>query len=207
MGVKIGMLIVAALLAPLTLLTSAGAQTLAQLEYGGPLGDIGVLGAASAPVTVIDYAAMTCGLCERFFVNTMPQVKQKYIATGKVRFIFREAPISALDAAVFVVARCVGKEKYMSFIEALYARASEWKTAQPIGPLTRIAEKFGVTEAQMKTCLGDQKLVGHINAVREYESKVLHITQAPWFLFNGKPINYGFSSLDQFDEAVSKVSR
>ena len=211
MSLKSRMLIVAArlslFLAPLASPSPAAAQTAAQLEYGGPLGDIGVLGASSAPVTVIYYAAMTCGLCEGFVVNTLPTVQQKYIATGKVRFIFREAPISPLDGAVFVVARCVGKEKYMSFIEALYARAAEWKTVQPIVALTRIAGEFGVTEAQMRVCLGDQKLVAHINAVRQYEDKVLHLTVAPWVYFNGQPINFGFSSLDQFDEAMGMVKR
>lgn len=77
-------------------------------------------------------------------------------------------------------------------------------SAQPIGPLTQIAGQFGMSEQQFKGCLADQKMIAQINAVRQYEQEELHLTSIPWFLFNGQPINFGFTSFDQFVDAVSR---
>ena len=84
----------------------------ADLLTPGPLGDK-VLGPANAPVTIIEYASMTCPHCAHFHETTYPELKKKYIDTGKVRFIFREFPLDPLAAAGFMLARCAGKDKYL----------------------------------------------------------------------------------------------
>ena len=88
---------------------------LAELMQPGPLGDM-VLGDEQAPVTIIEYASMTCPHCAHFHETTYPDLKKKYIDTGKVRFIFREFPLDQLAAAAFMLARCGGKDKYFPLI-------------------------------------------------------------------------------------------
>src|SRR5262245_38224087 len=92
---------------------AAGAATevpMAELMTPGPLGDQ-VQGADNAPVTIVEYASMTCPHCSHFHETTYPELKKKYIDTGKVRFVFREFPLDPLAAAASMLARCAGKDK------------------------------------------------------------------------------------------------
>src|ERR1700677_2321042 len=88
---------------------SAQAQTFSvlELEAKGPLDD-SPLGAENAPVTIIEYASMTCPHCAAFEVQTFPKLKEKYIDTGKVRYIMREYPLDRLAAGALMVAGCAG---------------------------------------------------------------------------------------------------
>jgi len=83
-----------------------------------PLGEQ-ALGQASAPVTIIEYASMTCPHCAHFHETTYPELKKRYIDTGKVRFIFREFPLDSVAATAFMVARCADKDKFFPLIEAM----------------------------------------------------------------------------------------
>ena len=115
----------------------------------GPHGDV-VLGSDKAPVTIIEYASMTCPHCAHFSETTFPELKKRYIDTGKVRFIFREFPLDPLAAAGFMLARCAGKDKYMPMVETLFAKQDDWVVKDPIEPLKAIAKQFGFTDESFK---------------------------------------------------------
>ena len=91
----------------------AQAPSAADLAKPGPLGDV-VMGKADAPVTIIEYASMTCGHCATFHNTTYPELKKKYIDTGKVKYILREFPLDPLAAAGFMLARCAGERQVLS---------------------------------------------------------------------------------------------
>ena len=82
----------------------------------GPLGDR-VLGKATAPVTVIEYASLTCPHCANFQKNLFPRVKKEFIDTGKVRFIVREFPIGHTSGTAAIVNRCAPDDKYFFLSE------------------------------------------------------------------------------------------
>ncbi len=111
----------AALPAPLALTPAALAQTISQTELLVPpqLGDR-VLGKDDAPVAIVEYASMTCPHCAMFHEKTYPELKKRYIDTGKVRFIFREFPLDPLAAGAAMLARCAPKEQYFPLIETLF---------------------------------------------------------------------------------------
>ena len=122
----------------------------AELAKPGPDGDM-ALGSDKAPVTVIEYASMTCPHCAHFSETTFPELKKRYIDTGKVRYIFREFPFDKLAAAGFMLARCAskdgGSEKYMAVVETLFAKQNEWVvTDNPVAPLSNIAKQLGFTD-------------------------------------------------------------
>ena len=71
-------------------------------------------------MTIVEYASMTCPHCAHFHEATYPELKKKYIDTGKVRFIFREFPLDQLAAAGFMLARCAPKDDYFPMIETLF---------------------------------------------------------------------------------------
>ena len=96
-----------------------------ELMKPGPLPDL-MLGSAEAPITVVEYASMTCGHCANFHTKVFPALKEKYVDTGKVRFIMREFPLDNLAAAASMLARCAGEGKTFPFISVLFAKQDDW---------------------------------------------------------------------------------
>jgi len=157
----------------------------AELVKAGPDGDI-VLGSEKAPVTIIEYASMTCPHCAHFSTTTFPELQKRYIDTGKVRFIFREFPLDALAAAGFMLARCAGKDKFMPIVEALFTKQPEWMVQKPIPPLLEIAKQFGFTQDTFNQCLTNQKVLDGIQDVRDRAAEKLGVNSTPTFFVNGK---------------------
>ena len=133
------------------LIGSARAQTVSieELKNPGPLPDM-ILGWSGSPVTIIEYASMTCGHCGQFAVTTFPELKVRYIDTGKVRYTFREYPLDYLAAAASMLARSVAEDRYFDVIEALFRQQRQW-VANRIEPLMTLATKeLGFTEQQLQ---------------------------------------------------------
>jgi protein-disulfide isomerase len=175
------------LLPHLTALARAETPSAQELAQAGPDGDV-VLGSEKAPVTVIEYASMTCPHCAHFSTTTFPELKQRYIDTGKVRFIFREFPLDPLAAAGFMLARCAGKDKFMAVVETLFAKQADWAVKEPVPPLKEIAKQFGFTEQSFNECLANQKVLDNIQTVRDRAAEKLGVNSTPTFFVNGKKL-------------------
>ncbi len=190
----------AALSAPASGLLVSPAHAQGLLMQPGPLGEM-ALGDEKAPVTIIEYASMTCPHCAAFHETTFPEIKKKYIDTGKVRFIFREFPLDQLAMAAFVLARCAGPDKYFAMIDTLFEQQKVWVTQRPLGPLLAIAKQAGMSEEEFNECLKDKKIMAGIEDVRQRAIK-LKVQSTPTFFVNGKPLQGGFS-LDNFEKAMA----
>jgi len=177
----------AGVLPPLTTLAFAADNDPSpeDLAHAGPGGDI-MIGSDKAPVTIIEYASMTCPHCAHFEETTLPELKKRYIDTGKVRYVMREFPLDALAAAGFMLARCAGPDKYESVVETLFAKQPDWVIQQPIPPLMAIAKQFGFTEESFNACLANQKVLDDIQAVRDHAVNKLGVNSTPTFFINGK---------------------
>jgi protein-disulfide isomerase len=171
-----------------------------ELEAKGALDDF-PLGSASAPVTIIEYASMTCPHCAAFEATTFPQLKEKYIDTGKVKFIMREFPLDALAAAAFMLARCAGPDKYNSMVETLFAQQTKWAVQKPIEPLMAIAKQAGFTEQSFQACLNDKALLEKIEQVRNRASNTFKVDSTPTFFVNGEK-HSGALSMDELDKLI-----
>jgi protein-disulfide isomerase len=156
----------------------------AELMQPGPLGDMS-LGDEKAPVTIIEYASMTCPHCAHFHETTYPELKTKYIDTGKVRFIFREFPLDQLAAAGFMLARCSGKDKYFPMIETLFQKQRDWVVQRPLAPLMTISKQAGLSEQAFNECLKNQQVLDGIEEVRQRGTK-FGVQSTPTFFINGK---------------------
>ena len=165
------------------------AELQAELSKPGPDGDV-ALGSDKAPVTIIEYASMTCPHCAHFSETTFPELKKRYIDTGKVRFIFREFPFDPVAAAGFMLARCAGKDHYMAVVETLFAKQGEWALDKEHarGPLQNIAKQLGFTDESFKACLTNQKVLDDIEAVRNRAVQKLGVNSTPTFFVNGKKL-------------------
>ena len=100
-----------------------------ELLKPGTLPDL-VLGSANAPVTIVEYASMTCPHCATFHNKVLPVLKEKYIDTGKVRLIFREFPLDERAALASMLARCAGGDRSLPLISMLFSKQDEWATAK-----------------------------------------------------------------------------
>jgi len=196
-----------ALIAAAALLGSAplafADPTMEELMRAGPLPDI-VLGKPDAPVTVIEYASMTCPHCAHFSKTTFPDLKTKYIDTGKVRFIFREFPLDELAAAAAMLARCIDKtngEKAMAVIEVLFASQEKWAVRNPLPQLQQITRQAGMSQQAFDECLKDQTLYNNVMAVRERGSKEYKVESTPTLFVNGK-MQKGGATIEELDKII-----
>jgi protein-disulfide isomerase len=166
-----------------------------------PIEDM-VLGDEHAPVTLIEYASATCPHCAHFSVATFPELKKRYVDTGKVRFIFREFPLDRLAAAGFMLARCAGKDKYFPLIETLFAQQRDWAVQKPLEPMLQIAKLAGFTKESFDACLSNQQVLDGIEKMRDQAAKDFAVNSTPTFFLNGKRIS-GDISLEELEKEMA----
>jgi len=122
------------------------------------LGDVAI-GDPNAPVTMIEYAALTCSHCRDFWKWELPKLKAQYLDTGKVKLIYRDFPIdgAGMDVLFASVARCGGEAKYVDMVDEFFTRQYDLLTAAQTGTalpvLNEIGQKFGLTQDQIITCI------------------------------------------------------
>jgi len=179
----------------------------ADLADSGGLPDM-VMGAENAPVTIIEYASMTCPHCAHFTIETFPKLKERYIDTGKVRYIFREFPLDALAAGASLLARCTDKDKYFSLIDLLFNKQNEWAVNNPIEPLFNVVKQAGYSREAFNACLdtrnneASRKLLAGIESVRNKASDKLKVQSTPTFFINGKRVT-GALSIEEIEKEIA----
>jgi protein-disulfide isomerase len=156
-----------------------------ELMTPGPLGEK-TQGDPKAPVTLIEYAAVTCPHCSDFFMHQFPELKSKYIDTGKVHFVFREFALNALDVAGFMLARCAGDNQFFPIVDTLFEKQREWVVQKPLEPLMAIAKQAGFTQQSFEECLKNQKVEDGVKWVRERAAEKFGVSGTPTFFINGK---------------------
>ena len=176
----------------------AADPSVADLMQPNPLGEMAI-GSESAPITVIEYASMTCPHCAHFSETTFPELKKRYIDTGKVRFIFREFPLDRLAFAGFLLARCVPSDKCFPMIETLFAQQRDWVVEKPLQPMRVIAKQAGVSQEAFDACLDDHKLIEGIEKVRSQAADKFGVNSTPTFFVNGKRLA-GALSIEEMEK-------
>ena len=174
---------------------------LAALLEAGPLEDI-VLGDPNAPNVIVEYASMTCSHCANFYKNVFPEVKKKYIDTGKTRFVFREFPLDQTAAYASMLARCAGNDRFYPMIDGLFDTQEAWALPGEEGKekLLLIAKQAGFSQASFDECITDRDLFEKLRAVREKAYKEYGVDATPSFFVNGKRLP-GIG-IEHFDAAI-----
>jgi protein-disulfide isomerase len=163
------------------------------------------LGSPSAKVTMIEYASVSCPHCADWNANVFPAFKAKYVDTGKVRYVAREALTAdpAIAAAGFLTARCAGKDKYFQVVDAIYRAQPQMATTEPRTVLLNIAKSAGLTEAQFTACTTDEKALTALNDRWNRYVKDDKINSTPTFVINGKVYDKGEMTLADLDAAIA----
>ena len=174
-----------------------------------PLPDDMSLGNPKAKVKLVEYASLSCTHCAVFNNEVFPAFKKKYIDTGKVHYTLREilTPPAQVAAAGFITARCAGKDKYFTVVDAVFRGHDEMvKTGDARAVLVGAAKAGGMSEAQFEACLSDESALEALNARVARNAKQGEISGTPTFVFNGKMVKEGEMTAAELDAAVAAAS-
>ncbi|HTT81097.1 MAG TPA: DsbA family protein [Stellaceae bacterium] len=146
-----------------------------------------ILGNPKAPVTIIEYASLSCPHCAHFENEVLPAIEKKWIASGKAKLVMRDFPLDREALAAEVLARCVPPQRYYPLVKTLFASQLEWVP----GPdwraaLGRIAKLAGIGSSEFNACLANKKLENEVAGSRLIASQQLGVDATPTFFINGK---------------------
>ncbi|WP_158913921.1 DsbA family protein [Caulobacter sp. S45] len=166
-------------------------------------------GDPNAKVTVVEYASVACPICGRWFREVYPDFKAKYIDTGKVHFVYREMLVGNSDevtvaASGFLLARCAGKDKYFSVVDAIY-RSQPGLFDQPRQVLLNIAASAGFNQAQFDACVKNDAALQALAKRVDANSKRDNVNATPTFVINGKVLQAGYQPLTTLDAEIAKA--
>ncbi len=170
---------------------------------GYAVGDM-ALGDPNAPVTVIEYASLTCPHCASFHNDTWPTIRQNYVDTGKVRFIFRDVYFDQYGLWASMIARCGGEGPFFGYLTQLFGKQKEWARSDDIvGELQRIGRLGGLPAERMQACLTDEALLNRLVADYQANATADNVRSTPTFIINGETAT-GAMSAAAFSALIDK---
>src|SRR3954467_8680507 len=149
-----------------------------------------VLGKADAPIAIIEYASLTCPHCADFNKEIMPELKARYVDTGKAKVVFRDFPLDQMALRASMLARCAPADKYFAFIDVLFQQQGTWATAKdPMAALEQLGKLGGVPSDKFQACMADQKLADSVLSERLRGANEFKVEGTPTLFVNGKKID------------------
>lgn len=162
-----------------------------------------ILGKADAPITIIEYASLTCPHCAHFDVTVLPKLKEKWIDTGKAKLILRDYPLDEPALRAAMVARCAPADRFYPLIDTFFAQQEQWVTSRDYrAALEKLVKLGGMSEKEFKACISDKKLEDQVAQSRLTASQQLGVDATPTFFINGKKFD-GAPTVEAFDQALS----
>jgi len=149
-------------------------------------------GSPDAAVTVIEYGDFQCPSCAAFATQQEAAFDQRYVETGKVRFIYHDFPLPQHNNAVIVAAaaRAAGEQdKFWQMHDLLFARQRAWSTSNNIQPLLgSYAEAIGLDRPAFDRALTSEKLVAVLETARQQAGQ-RGVQATPIFEVNGRLVD------------------
>ena len=162
-----------------------------------------ILGKAEAPITIIEYASLTCPHCAHFDVTVLPKLKEKWIDTGKAKLILRDYPLDEPALRAAMVARCAPADRFYPLIDTFFAQQEQWATSRDYrAALEKLVKLGGMSDKEFKACISDKKLEDQVAQSRLDASQQLGVDATPTFFINGKKFD-GAPTVEAFDQALS----
>lgn len=175
-------------------------------------GDDMVMGADKAPVTIIEYASLTCPHCAHFNEATFPQLKSEYIDKGLVKYIYRDFPLDRMALSAAEIARCAGPERYFNFVDAIFRQQMTWADGKDpnaiLANLKKLARQGGLSEQAADACLNDKALQDAVLAQSLTGEKEFKVDSTPTLIINGEkhPGALSFEELQKILNPLVKKS-
>ena len=164
------------------------------------------LGNANSKVTVVEYADYQCPFCEQFYKTVWPELKAKYVDSGKIKFVYQDFPFLGADSATAAnAAQCAAEQnKFWQYHDYLFdhqqTENSGWATADH---LKEFAAAVGLDANQFNQCLDASKYSSVVSAEMA-EARSLGVSGTPTIFINGTQI-VGAQSAATFEQAIDKA--
>ncbi|MEH6773881.1 MAG: DsbA family protein [Cereibacter changlensis] len=184
----------------------AEAQETAAAPAEAPVVPDMTIGAADAPITMVEYASYTCPHCATFHSEVFKQLKTDYIDTGKVKFTFREVYFDRYGLWASMVARCGGEMRYFGISGILFETQKEWaasnEPATVVENLKKIGRTAGMDDATLGACLEDGAMAQAMVDAYQKNSAADDVTATPTIFVNGeKHSNMSYADLKEILDA------
>ncbi len=165
-----------------------------------------VLGKADAPVTLIEYASLTCPHCATFAKETLPTIKKEYVDTGKVKLIYRDYPLDGVALRAAMMARCAPKDRYYGLVETLFRTQESWaRASDPVAALQRLGAVAGLSKESFDACLANKEIFDGVVSSRGKAEQEFKVNSTPTFVVNGTKMTGGLS-VGEFRKALDAAA-
>jgi protein-disulfide isomerase len=165
-----------------------------------------ILGNKNAPITIVEYASLTCPHCASFQQETLPQIKKEWIDSGKARLVFRDFPFDQAALRASMLAQCAGPTRFWGFLDVLFHSQDSWaRAADPTAALGKIARVGGMSEQQFQACMVDKDVQNFVVGNRLAGEQQYGVESTPTFFINGRKI-VGAQPYAEFQKVLSSLS-
>lgn len=168
------------------------------------------IGAADAPITMVEYASFTCPHCANFHSDVLSKIRANYIDSGKVRVIFRSIYFDRLGLWADLLARCGGQERYYGISGMIYEKQREWTAGESavdiVNNLYAIGKLAGLKQEDMEACMQNNDLAKALVADSTAHAEADGIQATPTFVINGQVMsNMAYSGfVQEFDRILAE---
>jgi len=163
------------------------------------------LGSVHAPVLIIEYASLSCGHCATFHNEVLPKIKEQFIDTNKVRFVYRDYPLNAPALRAAQLSQCIDKDKYYGFLGVLFKSQNSWAfNRNYMDILKNIAKIAGIEQAEFTKCVNDKALQEKIIKATKDAGQFLEVESTPTLFINGVKYD-GKRNIEEISAYINKV--
>ena len=166
-----------------------------------------IIGDNNAPITIIEYASLSCSHCADFHLNTLPKLVEEYVDKGKIKIVFRDFPFNYPALLGSMMVRCIPENARYEYTQALYQLQSKWvnkENSKTTQELYKIMQSGGMTKEEFNSCIKNTDLENNILQSLMDAQKEFNIKSTPSFLINGLLVE-GNKSFNHFREIIDKL--
>ncbi len=164
-----------------------------------------IMGAPDAPITIIEYASLTCPHCATFHLDTLPTIKKNWIDTGKARLVYRDYPLDGLALRAATLATCLEGDAYFGFLNALFQGQQVWaRAADPTLALAQIARLAGMDQQTFNRCISNNAEMDRILRQQLKARETFDVQSTPSFVINGRKVR-GSLETKKFEALLEEI--